>query len=178
MAACRHNVGQLQNDRHSNRVLNRATGSSSPTGPPFTGLNYPTGVAVGNTGTFYVTDQGTNSRMLELAADLSVIGRKVCEPVTPPSRYLSADECYYVVGTLASICCAMLTAVPAASESAHPITSMARYWSRSATADSSRCDQCCPRRNVSRLWWRSGCHWCSRPALGICPNTALYPLPE
>ncbi len=49
------------------RVVELAPGSSNPTVLPFTGLNYPEGVAVDGQGSVYVADRG-NNRVLKLAA--------------------------------------------------------------------------------------------------------------
>ena len=54
-------------DTNNKRVLKLAAGSATPTVLPFTGLNYPSGVAVDTAGNLYVTDSG-NNRVLELAA--------------------------------------------------------------------------------------------------------------
>jgi serine/threonine-protein kinase len=47
-----------------------AAGSSTPTALPFTGLDYPQGVAVDNARTVYVADRD-NNRVLKLAAGSS-----------------------------------------------------------------------------------------------------------
>ena len=49
-------------------MLKLAAGSSTQEVLPFTGLNYPSGVAVDTAGNLYVTDSGSNDRVVKLAA--------------------------------------------------------------------------------------------------------------
>jgi serine/threonine-protein kinase len=55
----------------SNRVLKLADGATTATVLPFTGLDYPDGVAVDSGGNLYVTDS-QNSRVLKLACRLEL----------------------------------------------------------------------------------------------------------
>jgi serine/threonine-protein kinase len=55
-------------DTFNNRVVKLAAGSSAQEVLPFTGLNFPYGVAVDSAGTLYVTDHG-NNRVLKLPVE-------------------------------------------------------------------------------------------------------------
>ena len=51
----------------NNRVVKLAAGSNAVTPVPFTGLNYPEGIAVDSAGDVYVADRG-NNRVVKLEA--------------------------------------------------------------------------------------------------------------
>jgi serine/threonine-protein kinase len=53
-------------DADNSQVLKFAAGSSTKEVLPFTGLKFPSGVAVDSTGTLYVTDSPPNNRVLKL----------------------------------------------------------------------------------------------------------------
>ena len=72
-------------------MLKLAAGSPTQAVLPFTGLNYPGGVAVDSAGNLYVTDGG-NNRVLKLAAGLAHPDRAAVHRPQPTLTGVAVDS--------------------------------------------------------------------------------------